>query len=139
MMWARPEPTRGGPVLDLTDEGKLVEHVVEGALMVQSAIDGLEGFTPEICGIAFYMPSSLTMEHWNVAPRSCPRHWRRWHCTLHHSDWLDGDIRGFLDAVESEPLSGSGWTGYSKMFRTQLYPSPVEPPEEPDEEDETSS
>jgi len=55
---------------------------------------------------------------------------------LHHSDWLDGDTRGFLDAVESEPLSESGWTGYAKMFGTQLYPGSVEPPQEAGEEDE---
>ena len=55
---------------------------------------------------------------------------------LHHADWLDGSVRGFLDAVESEPISENGWTGYAKMFGTQLYRGSVEPPEEADEEHE---
>jgi len=49
---------------------------------------------------------------------------------LHHADWMDGDIRGFLDAVESEPPSAAGWTGFARMFGRQLYPGPVESPEE---------
>jgi len=32
--------------------------------------------------------------------------------------------------VESEPLSEDGWTGFARMFGTQLYPGPVESPEE---------
>jgi hypothetical protein len=52
---------------------------------------------------------------------------------LHHADWLDGSVRGFIDAVESEPVSEDGWTGYSGMFRTQLYGGSVEPPEDEDE------
>jgi len=49
---------------------------------------------------------------------------------LHHADWTDGDIRGFLDAVESEPISENGWTGFARMFGTQLYAGSEEPGEE---------
>jgi hypothetical protein len=42
---------------------------------------------------------------------------------------MDGDTRGFLDFVESEPPSADGWTGFSTMFGTRLYPGPTEPPE----------
>lgn len=33
-----------GPLLDFTDEGKLIDHLVEGALIVQRAIDSIEDF-----------------------------------------------------------------------------------------------
>jgi 3'-5' exoribonuclease len=49
---------------------------------------------------------------------------------LHHADWTDGDIRGFLDVVEGEPLSEDGWTEYSRMFGTRLYRGAPESPEE---------
>ena len=52
---------------------------------------------------------------------------------LHHADWTDGDIRGFLDHVESEPPSADGWTGFSSMFGTRLYPGAVESPGEDEE------
>jgi hypothetical protein len=46
---------------------------------------------------------------------------------LHHADWTDGHIRGFLDVVEGEPLSEDGWTEYSRMFGTRLYAGSSEP------------
>jgi 3'-5' exoribonuclease len=52
---------------------------------------------------------------------------------LRHADWLDGSVRGFIDAVEGELVSEDGGTGYTGMFRTQLYRGSVEPPEDEDE------
>jgi len=121
------------PTLDFTDEGRLIDHVVEGALMVQSAIDGLEGFPRELRNRLLH----AILAHHGALERGSPVVPKTLEAlALHHSDWLDGDTRGFLDAVESEPPSESGWTGYSKMFGTQLYPGSVEPPEEPEEEED---
>lgn len=52
---------------------------------------------------------------------------------LHHADWLDGSVPGFIDAVESEPVSEAGWTGFARMFRPQLYRASVKPPEDEEE------
>jgi hypothetical protein len=46
---------------------------------------------------------------------------------------MDGDTRGFLDHVESEPPSADGWTGFSSMFGTRLYRGAAESPEEDDQ------
>ena len=46
---------------------------------------------------------------------------------------MDGDIRGFLDIVETEPPSADGWTGFASMFGTRLYPGRAELPEAGDE------
>jgi len=116
-----------GPVLDFTDEGRLIDHIVQGALVVQTAIDGVEGF-PQ--GLRNRLQHAVLAHHGAlergspVAPKTLEA------LALHHADWMDGDIRGFLDAVESEPPSEDGWTGFTKMFGTQLYPGPVESPEE---------
>jgi len=37
-----------GPILDFTNEGKLIDHLVEGALMVQGAVDSIEGFPQDL-------------------------------------------------------------------------------------------
>ncbi len=125
-----------GPVLDLTDDGRLIDHVVEGALMVQSAMESLEAFPQDL-------PNRLThaiLAHHGALERGSPVVPKTLEAlAVHHADWLDGSIRDFLDAVESQPTSEGGWTGYSKMFGTQLYPGPAEAPEEPDEEEEISS
>ncbi len=121
------------PRLDFTNEGRLIDHVVEGALMVQSAIDGLEGFPRELRNRLLH----AILAHHGALERGSPVVPKTLEAlALHHADWLDGDTRGFLDAVESEPLSESGWTGYTKMFGTQLYPGSVEPPEADEEEEE---
>jgi hypothetical protein len=52
---------------------------------------------------------------------------------LHHADWVDGDVRGFLDIVESEPPSEDGWTGYARMFGRELYAGAERSPEEDEE------
>jgi len=115
-----------GPVLDLTDEGRLIDHVAQGALVVQTAIDGVEGF-PQ--GLRNRLIHAILAHHGAlergspVAPQTLEA------LALHHADWMDGDVRGFLDHVESEPPSADGWTGFSTMFGTRLYPGPAEPHE----------
>jgi 3'-5' exoribonuclease len=121
-----------GPVLDFTDEGKLIDHVVEGALMVQNAIDSIEGFPRTLRNRLLH----AILAHHGALERGSPVVPKTLEAmALHHADWLDGSIRGFLDHVEREPISEGGWTGYSKMFGTELYRGSVEPPEEVDEED----
>ncbi len=116
-----------GPVLDFTDEGRLINHVAQGALVVQTAIDGIEGFPQDLRNRLLH----AILAHHGALERGSPVVPKTLEAlALHHADWMDGDIRGFLDAVESEPLSEDGWTGYVKMFGTRLYPGPVESPEE---------
>jgi len=118
------------PVLDLTDEGRLIDHVVEGALRVQSAIESVDGFPRELRNRLLH----AILAHHGALERGSPVVPKTVEAlALHHADWLDGSVRGFLDHVESEPVSPGGWTGYAKMFGTQLYPGPVQPPEEEDE------
>jgi 3'-5' exoribonuclease len=119
-----------GPVLDLTDEGRLVEHVVGGALIVQSAIDSIEGFPKDLRNRLLH----AILAHHGALERGSPVVPKTLEAVaVHHADWLDGSVRGFIDAVESEPVSEDGWTRFARMFGTQLYRGSVEPPE--DEED----
>ncbi len=118
------------PVLDFTDEGRLIDHVAQGALVVQTAIDGIEGF-PQ--GLRNRLLHAILAHHGAlergspVAPKTLEA------LALHHADWTDGDIRGFLDHVESERISDDGWTEYTRMFGRQLYAGPAEMPEDEDD------
>jgi len=116
-----------GPVLDFTNEGRLVEHVVEGALVVQTAIDSIEGFPQGLRNRLIH----AILAHHGALERGSPVVPKTLEAlALHHADWMDGDVRGFLDHVESEPLAADGWTGFARMFGTRLYGGPVESPEE---------
>jgi 3'-5' exoribonuclease len=122
-----------GPVLDLTDEGRLIEHVVAGALLVQRAMDGIEGFPQDL---RHRLLHAILAHHGSlergspVAPKTLEA------LAVHHADWMDGDLRGFLDAVESGPLSPDGWTEYARMFGRRLYAGSTEPTERFAEEEE---
>ena len=119
-----------GPVLDLTDEGRLIDHVVEGALVVQTAIDRIEGFPQDLRNRLLH----AILAHHGALDKGSPVLPKTLEAlALHHADWMDGDVRGFLDHVQSEPPSPDGWTGFASMFGTRLYPGPVESPEEDEE------
>jgi len=116
-----------GPVLDLTDEGRLIDHIAQGALVVQTAIDGIEGFPQGLRNRLLH----AILAHHGALERGSPVVPKTLEAlALHHADWMDGDVRGFLDHVQSEPPSADGWTGFARMFGTRLYRSPVESPEE---------
>jgi 3'-5' exoribonuclease len=120
-----------GPPPDLTDEGRLVDHVAEGALIVQRAIDAIEGFPRDLRNRLLH----AILAHHGARERGSPVAPQTLEAlALHHADWMDGDIRGFLDHVESEPPSADGWTGYSNMFGTRLYAGPRRSSPEDDEE-----
>jgi 3'-5' exoribonuclease len=122
-----------GPLLEYTDEGKLVDHIVEGAVMVQSAIEGIEGFPQELRNRLLH----AILAHHGARERGSPVEPKTLEAlAVHHADWLDGNIRGFLDFAESEPISEDGWTPYSRMFGTHLYAGPGEPSGGVDEEGE---
>jgi 3'-5' exoribonuclease len=122
-----------GPILDFTDEGKLIDHLVEGVLIVQRAIDSIEGFPKDLRNRLLH----AILAHHGALERGSPVVPKTLEAlALHHADWLDGSIRGFLDVIESEPISEAEWTRYSKMFKTELYRGALERPEEVDAEEE---
>jgi len=83
---------------NLTDEGRLVGHVVEGALIVSEAVVRVKGF-----------PSGLRVALLHAV-------------LAHHGAHERGSpVTGFMDHVETEPATETEWTRYSRMFRTELY------------------
>lgn len=119
-----------GPVLDLTDVGRLIDHVAEGALVIQTAIDSIEGFPQDLRNRLLH----AILAHHGALERGSPVPPKTLEAlALHHADWTDGDVRGFLDHVESEPPAADGWTGYASMFGTRLYPGSGDWPERDEE------
>ncbi len=106
------------PGFNLTDEGRLVGHVVQGALIVSEAVARVKGFPS---GLRVALLHAILAHH-GAQERGSPVTPKTLEAlALHHADWLDGDLRGFMDHVETEPVTESEWTRYSRMFRTELY------------------
>jgi len=103
---------------NFTDEGRLVGHVVQGTLIVSEAIAKVKGFPS---GLRVALLHAILAHH-GALERGSPVTPKTLEAIgLHHADWLDGDLRGFMDHVETEPVTESEWTRYSRMFRTELY------------------
>jgi 3'-5' exoribonuclease len=118
------------PVLHFTDEGRLIDHVVEGALVVQNAIQSITGFPHDLRNRLLH----AILAHHGALDRGSPVIPMTLEAlALHHADWLDGSIRGFIDAVERGPVSDDGWTKRARMFGTKLYVGSQKPPEEEEE------
>jgi len=78
-----------GPVLDLTNEGRLIDHVVEGALVVQEAIDSIEGFPQDLRNRLLH----AILAHHGALERGSPVLPKTLEAlALHHADWVDGDV-----------------------------------------------
>ncbi len=106
------------PGFNLTDEGRLVGHVVQGALIVNQAVVRVETFPS---GLRVALLHAILAHH-GAQERGSPVTPKTLEAlALHHADWLDGDLRGFMDHVQTEPVTESEWTRYSRMFRTELY------------------
>jgi len=106
------------PGFNLTDEGRLVGHVVQGALIVSEGVARVEGFPSGLRAALLH----AILAHHGAHERGSPVTPKTLEAlALHHADWLDGDLRGFTDHMETEPVTESEWTRYSRMFRTELY------------------
>lgn len=100
----------------ITDEERLVGHITRGVVMVEAAIDGVTGFTPELRQHLVHLLVSHhgTLE-WGspVPPRTLEA------VLLHQIDLLESRVQGFIDHVSAEP-GDTPWTSRSPMFGYDL-------------------
>jgi 3'-5' exoribonuclease len=104
------------PAFPLTNSGRLVGHIAQGAIMVQEAADEIPDFSPELREHLLHLMISHhgTLE-WGspVVPRTLEA------VLLHQIDLLDSRAQGFMDHILAEP-GKSEWTSRSSMFGYEL-------------------
>lgn len=103
---------------DLTDQGKLLDHVYIGAALVDQAISRIEGFPKELRLRVLHAILSHHGEREKGAliPPRTPEA-----IAVHHADHLDADVRGWIDHVEREQLNDVAWTSFSNMHDADLF------------------
>jgi 3'-5' exoribonuclease len=106
---------------DLTDSGRLLGHVYLSAALVDRAIDELGGFPQEL---RLRLLHAILSHHGQldkgspVTPRTPEA------LLLHHADYLDAIVRGWVDHVDRESPNGASWTSWSTMHDGELYVGP---------------
>ncbi|MBN1640515.1 MAG: HD domain-containing protein [Anaerolineae bacterium] len=102
---------------DLTDAGRLLGHVYLGAVRVDRAIDGIEGFPAEL---RLRLMHAVLAAHGELAKGAVVTPRTPEAIVLHHADELDAGVRGWVDHVQREDPSGA-WTSWSTMHEGELY------------------
>lgn len=103
--------------LNLSDEGRLLDHVYLGTQRVESAIKEIAGF-PQ--GLRRRILHAMLAHHGTEEMGSPVRPQTLEAVVLHLIDMLDARIRGFHDHVDRQ-AEAAPWTEWSKMFGARLY------------------
>ena len=111
------EYTYDGP-FDLSDEGKLIGHVVIGERMVAEAIREIPGFPQSL---ALKLRHMILSHHGKLEWGSPKRPKTLEAIALHLADYLDASVAQFAEIVEDSSNIQEKWSPYSKRLERQIY------------------
>lgn len=111
------EYTYDGP-FDLSDEGKLIGHVIIGERMVAEAIRGITGF-PRV--LALKLRHMILSHHGKLEWGSPKRPKTLEACALHLADYADASVAQFAEIVEDSHDAEDHWSSYQKRLERQIY------------------
>lgn len=104
------------PIIDYTDEGQLVGHIVIGIEWLTEKINDIEGFPKELSTQLKHM---ILSHHGELAYGSPKKPELIEAIALHYIDNIDAKIKTFstmLNAADQE----DDWLGYQRLFETNL-------------------
>lgn len=106
------------PMIDRTDAGYLIGHIVLGAIAVAEKIRSLCSFPPDLKLELLHLVLSHHGEQQYGSPVSpaTPEA-----LALHHIDNLDAKVQAADAAIEAPAAPGARWTDYSKMLGVRLF------------------
>ena len=107
-----------GPVFEYTDEGRLIGHIVQGAALVQQAVDAIKDMPKSL---AFKIMNMIVSHHglreWGspMPPKTIEG------IVLHFLDDMDAKIYMAREAIKQAAASGKEWTEFHKTLQRELY------------------
>ncbi|KJS14831.1 MAG: hypothetical protein VR69_16305 [Peptococcaceae bacterium BRH_c4b] len=105
-------------VIDFTDQGRLLGHIMLGASMVEKKIDGLEGFPDKLKMKILHI---ITSHHGQYEWQSPKRPKFLEAAIVHQLDLLDATIDSFTRGVEESQDSDGGWSPYNRTLERHIY------------------
>jgi 3'-5' exoribonuclease len=103
---------------DYSDEGKLLGHITIGVEMLQEKIAALPGFPP---GLSMLLKHMLLSHHGQYEYGSPKRPKTIEATILNYLDDLDSKINGIRTHIRKEPMNGSRWTSYHRLYDRYFY------------------
>ncbi len=107
-----------GRLIDYTDAGRLVGHIVMGAEMVDKKIDGLEDFPPHL---AMKLRHIILSHHGDLEYGSPKRPKTLEALMVHFMDDLDAKVNAFQEFIAASPDDETDWTPYHRLLERYIY------------------
>lgn len=107
-----------GRIIEYTDEGRLVGHIVMGAEMVDKKIAALENFPPHL---ALKLRHIILSHHGDLEYGSPKRPKTVEALIVHFMDDLDAKVNAFQEFIASSPDEESDWTPFHRLLERYIY------------------
>jgi 3'-5' exoribonuclease len=105
-------------VIDFTDQGRLLGHIMLGAGMVERKIDSLEGFPEKLKMKILHI---ITSHHGQYEWQSPKRPKFLEAAMVHQIDLLDATIDSFTRGMEESQDSDGEWSPYNRTLERHIY------------------
>ncbi|MBT3236923.1 MAG: HD domain-containing protein [Bdellovibrionales bacterium] len=106
-----------GPVVEYTDEGRLVGHLVNGVQLLDRFISKMPHFPSQS---KMHLEHILVSHHGSLEHGSTKPPQTREAQLVHFIDLIDSQMNSFQTAIEND-RGNSDWTGYIKHLDRMLY------------------
>ena len=107
-----------GRIIDYTDEGRLIGHIVMGAEMVDNKIASLKGFPADL---AMELRHLLLSHHGELEFGSPKRPKTVEALIVHFIDDLDAKVNAFQEFIDVSPDDESAWTPFHRLLDRVIY------------------
>ncbi len=105
-------------LIDFTDEGRLLGHIVIGANLVQEKIKGIPGFPKSLANELLH----LILSHQGKLEQASPVVPMTLEAIiLYYADELDSKANAFLRIAKKEKRPGTKWSSYINLLNRYLY------------------
>jgi 3'-5' exoribonuclease len=105
-------------MVEYTDAGRLVGHIVMGVEMLDTRLAGLPDF-PEQTAMAL---RHLILSHHGVLEFGSPKRPKTLEALIvHHMDDLDAKVNALQTFIEASPEEDSDWTPYHRLLERYIY------------------
>lgn len=103
---------------DYTDEGKLLGHITIGVEMLHEKIVAIPEFPLELSMLLKHM----LLSHHGQYEYGSPKRPKTLEATiLNYLDDLDSKINGIKTHIKKEPMNGSRWSAYHRLYDRYFY------------------
>ncbi len=104
------------PIIDYTDEGQLVGHIIIGVEWLTEKINAIDGFPKTLANQLKHM---IIAHHGELAYGSPKKPGLIEAVALHYIDNIDAKVKTF-ETLLDEGDSSEDWLGYERLFETSL-------------------